>query len=67
MATEWSKVTNEQLKGLSASFLIIDYKMEFRDGKKVSNFICVGSCNGNIKAILLQIKKQGNLKKQYRQ
>ena len=31
--------------------------MEFRDGKKVSSFICVGSCDGNIKAILLQIKK----------
>ena len=40
--------------------------MEFGDGKKVSSFICVGSCNGNIKAILLQIKEQGNLIKQYR-
>ena len=35
--------------------------MEFRYGKKVSSFISVGSCDGNIKAILLQIKKQGNL------
>ena len=55
------------LKGLSASFLIIDYKMEFRDGKKISSFICVGSCDGDIKAIFLQIKKQGNLIKRYRQ
>ena len=53
-----SEVTNEQLKGLSASFLIIDYKMEFQDGKKVSSFICVGSCDGNIKAIILQIKNK---------
>ena len=55
------------LKGLFAGFLIINYKMEFRDGKKVSSFICVGSCDGNIKAILLQIKKQGNLIKRYGQ
>ena len=40
--------------------------MEFRYGKKVSSFISVGSCDENIKTILLQIKKQGNLIKRYR-
>ena len=38
--------------------------MEFGEGKKVSNFICVGSWDGNIKAILLQIK-EGNLIKRF--
>ena len=68
MATERSDVTNEQFeRTICEFFIILNYKLEFRDGKKVSNFICVGSCDRNVKAILLQIKKQGNLVKRYRQ